>query len=178
MYKDVLKGDIVLGKLAEVLNPKFLKYSVSFLLSSFKRSTLAETKLGYNGGALIDLTSSIREPQNVSLAKGVVLGENNCLWAGESGKITIGENTILGPNVMIFSSNHGIKKEMLIKGQPSPQGDINIGADCWLGAGCTITAGVTIGEGAVIAAGAVVNKDVSPYAIVGGIPAKVLKYRE
>lgn len=54
---------------------------------------------------------------------------------------------------------------------------IEIGNDVWVGFGTTILAGVKIGDGAVIAAGAVVTKDVPPYAIVGGVPAKVIKYR-
>ncbi|WP_417171784.1 DapH/DapD/GlmU-related protein, partial [Alistipes putredinis] len=49
--------------------------------------------------------------------------------------------------------------------------------DVWIGHGATILAGVRIGQGAIVAAGAVVNKDVPPYAIVGGVPAKILKFR-
>lgn len=52
-----------------------------------------------------------------------------------------------------------------------------IGNDVWIGAGSTILSGVTIGDGAIVAAGAVVTKDVSPYSIVGGVPAKIIKYR-
>ena len=57
------------------------------------------------------------------------------------------------------------------------KGDIIVDDDVWIGYGATIMSGVHIGQGAVVAAGAVVTKDVPPYAIVGGVPAKVIKYR-
>ena len=52
-----------------------------------------------------------------------------------------------------------------------------IGNDCWIGENVFFAGGLTIGDGAVVLAGAVVTKDIPPYAIVGGVPAKVLKYR-
>ena len=57
------------------------------------------------------------------------------------------------------------------------KGDIIVDDDVWIGYGATIMSGVHIGQGAVVAAGAVVTKDVPPYAIVGGVPAKVIRYR-
>ena len=60
-----------------------------------------------------------------------------------------------------------------------PQGfdhDVIIEKDVWIGSNVTILEGVTIGRGATIAAGAVVNKDVPPYTVVGGVPAKVIKF--
>ena len=57
------------------------------------------------------------------------------------------------------------------------KGDIIVDDDVWIGYGSTIMSGVHIGQGAIVAAGAVVTKDVPPYAVVGGIPAKVIKYR-
>jgi acetyltransferase-like isoleucine patch superfamily enzyme len=62
-------------------------------------------------------------------------------------------------------------------GVPVPRDDIRVGSDCWTTYGTWIQGGVTIGDGAVVATGAVVTKDVPPFAIVGGIPARVIGYR-
>ena len=63
------------------------------------------------------------------------------------------------------------------KSESFSKGDIIIDDDVWIGYGATILSGVRIGQGAVVATGAVVTSDVPPYAIVGGVPAKVIKYR-
>jgi acetyltransferase-like isoleucine patch superfamily enzyme len=70
-----------------------------------------------------------------------------------------------------------IAKLHMEMGHPSCKGDITIGNDVWIGAKSTIMSGVKIGHGAVVAAGALVTKDVEPYSVVGGNPAKHLKYR-
>ncbi len=57
------------------------------------------------------------------------------------------------------------------------KGEVRIGNDVWIGARATILSGVVIGDGAVVAAGAVVTKNIPPYAIAGGVPAKLIKYR-
>ena len=62
-------------------------------------------------------------------------------------------------------------------GVPIHRGDIVVGSDVWTGYGCFILGGISIGHGAIVATGSVVTKDVPPYAIVGGNPAKVIKYR-
>jgi acetyltransferase-like isoleucine patch superfamily enzyme len=64
-----------------------------------------------------------------------------------------------------------------IKGHPHSRGDVVIGNDVWLGRGCVIMSGVTIGDGACVAANAVVTRDVAPYTIVGGNPARVIRKR-
>lgn len=64
-----------------------------------------------------------------------------------------------------------------IEGHPETRGDVTIGNDVWIGNGALILSGVTIGDGACIAARSVVTKDVPPYAIVGGNPAKIIRYR-
>lgn len=93
------------------------------------------------------------------------------------GQITMGNYVIMGPNVMITTYNHGLERSKRIGAQVPKVKDVTIGNDVWIGGYVCILPGVTIGDGAIIAAGAVVNKDVEPYAIVGGVPAKVISYR-
>lgn len=64
-----------------------------------------------------------------------------------------------------------------ITGHPRSKGDIHIGNDCWIGEGVIIMGGVSIGDGAIVAAGSIVTKNVEPYQVVGGCPAKHIKMR-
>ena len=94
------------------------------------------------------------------------------------GDITIGDNVIVGPQVVFWGRDHGLKKGLLINQQVSESEPIKVGNDVWIGSHATILKGVTIGNGAVVAAGAVVNKDVKENEIVGGIPAKKISERK
>lgn len=94
------------------------------------------------------------------------------------GSISIGDDVQIGPQTVIWGRDHRVRKGELIRLQGHVKKHIAIGNDVWIGAHATILKGVTIGDGAVIGAGAVVTKDVPPYAIVAGNPARVIKYRE
>ena len=95
-----------------------------------------------------------------------------------SGGVEIGEYFHTGKGLTIFSTNHNYDSTETI-----PYDEINIEKKVtikdfvWLGANVTIVPGITIGEGAVVGAGSVVTKDVPDCAVVGGNPAKILKYR-
>ena len=94
--------------------------------------------------------------------------------------VTIGNDVMMGPDCLMFTSNHRIDDTsvpMRTQGF-TPIDPIVIEDDVWIGARVTIMGGVHIGTGSVIAAGAVVTHDVAPYSIVGGVPAKLIRMRK
>lgn len=93
--------------------------------------------------------------------------------------VTIGNNVMMGPDCHIFTAFHGYDRtDIPMREQGySERKPVVIGDDVWIGIRVIIMPGVHIGKGTVIGAGAVVTKDVPDYAVVGGVPAKVLRYR-
>lgn len=118
---------------------------------------------------------------SISLGNDVYIGPNAFFSATES-FITIGDKVLFGPNVTIMGGDHNIRpvgQYMYDVKHKEPDDDLPviIQNDVWIGTGAIILKGVTIGMGAVVAAGAVVTKDVPPFSIVGGVPAKVISMR-
>lgn len=93
---------------------------------------------------------------------------------GGSCGVEIGDNTRIATGSCIYAFNHSINPSRLIREQAVRSEGIKIGCDVWIGANVSITDGVTIGNYAVVAMGAVVTKDVPEWAIVAGVPAKVI----
>lgn len=96
--------------------------------------------------------------------------------------LTIGNKVIFGPNPTIITGDHRIDvigKFIIDSHEKLPENDapVVIEDDVWAGANVTILKGVTIGRGSVIAAGAIVTKGCPPYSIIGGVPAKIIRYR-
>lgn len=151
-------------------------------------------------GILLERNVDIqRHPENLFLGKNVFLKEGARICpTNPNAKISIGDNTTVGhqtfmfiaseltlgndcliaPFVYFVDSDHGMKAGELINKQPMTAKPIIVGNGVWFGTGAVVTSGVTIGNGAVVGAGAVVTKDVPENAVVGGNPAKVLKFRE
>ncbi len=111
---------------------------------------------------------------------GISVGDNsgiglNCRVAGP---LSIGNDVMMAPNVTIVTQNHetsDLTKPMRL--QTAPKQKVTVGNDVWIGTNVVIMPGVTVGNGVIIAAGAVVTKDVPDYAVVGGVPAKIIKFR-
>lgn len=111
----------------------------------------------------------------------VELGDNSDIGqnARIQGKCIIGNNVIMAPNCSIWTINHRIDRtDIAIKYQgTTPMRKVIISDDSWIGDRVIILPGITIGKGAVVGSGSVVTKDVPDYAIVGGNPARIIKYR-
>ena len=113
----------------------------------------------------------------VLLPLGLKLGDNVAVgWFAEldaRGGISIGNDTNISSHVKLITGSHDIENpEFTADFKP-----IIVGHHCWIGTGAIVLQGVTIGDGAVVAAGAVVTKDIPPYEVWGGIPAKFIKKR-
>jgi virginiamycin A acetyltransferase len=102
------------------------------------------------------------------------------------GACTIGKYCAIGEDIKIITSNHdtnninlqySLQKKIGIKPTISPKKGVKMGHNVWIGDNVIILSGVEIGNGAVLAAGSVVTKDVAPYSIIGGVPAKFIKFR-
>lgn len=167
-----------IGHLKEIFSLRFWKFIFQYIWEAYRQNSYSISKLGEYNNSVIHKSASFRESQLIFLKSNVYINEGCVLWAGMSGKITIGKNTLLGPNVMIFSSNHGISKDKLIVEQTWIEKDVTVGADCWLGANSIILPGVNLGVGTVVAAGSIVTHNTEPYSIVAGCPAKILSIRK
>lgn len=161
-YKNVTIEDVINGSRCIVGDDSIVKNcKLGNRVSIGRRNTVANSKIG-DGSYTNDHTS---------------------IWYSD-----IGKYCSISWNVSIGGANHDIEKLTtcpLIRlfddagtdYQSYLNESVHIGNDVWIAAGSHVLRGVTIGDGAVIAANAVVTKDVPPYAIVGGVPAKLIKYR-
>lgn len=175
------------------------KLSPSLLFQKFKRNRLLKK---FKGKKLqLGLRATI---ENTSVGFSVYIGDNNNIFNSSIGDYSyinsnarirntvIGKFCSIGPGVKIelgshptyfvsthpvFYANNKPFKTFATHGYFQEDKQVVIGNDIWIGENALILGGVTIGDGAIIAAGSVVTKDVDPYAIVGGVPARTIKHR-
>lgn len=107
----------------------------------------------------------------IELGEDVSINAFAVLDGGRKG-IVIAANTRIASHACVYAFDHGLAPGQAVRAQPVSSLGVRIGQDVWIGANATITDGVTIADHAVVGAGAVVTRDVGPYAIVAGVPAK------
>jgi acetyltransferase-like isoleucine patch superfamily enzyme len=146
---------------------------IEFPLMKFRR-VFIRNKHAIEFGKNITLAHNcFISPVSLKVGDDCWLGVNNFIC----GRVEIGNDVILGPNVSIPGATHPIKSGLPFAGSPTHIEGTTIGDSVWVGSNSTIIDGIRIGTGAVIAANSVVTKDVPPYAVVGGAPARILRYR-
>ncbi len=177
-------GVLLVGRRCKIRHCSKIKTGRMILISDnveinalSKQGIILGDNVSIHRNTIIECTGVLRE-----LGEGLIIGNNvgiaqNC-FIQVRGCVSIGSNVMFGPNVSIFSENHGFEKTdiPMIK-QPTVRKGVVIEDDVWLGTQSVILDGVTIGKGSIIAAGAIVNMDVPPYSIVAGVPAKIVKSR-
>lgn len=114
----------------------------------------------------------------------IKIGDNfgmnyNSQLGASFGKIVIGNNCAIASNCVLRASNHNFENpDIPFREQGHNYGEIIIEDDVWIASNCVITANTKIGYSSIIGAGSVVTKDIEPYSIVGGVPAKLIKKRK
>jgi acetyltransferase-like isoleucine patch superfamily enzyme len=153
------------------IHPSVLKYKNVVLDTEFGGSiTIGEKSELQYGVILMTYGGNILIGKNCSINPYTVLYGH--------GNLTIGDNVLIAGHCLIIPANHNFSNiDVPITYQGETKKGIVIENNVWIGSGCRILDGVTIGEGSIVAAGAVVNRNVEPFTIVGGVPAKNIRKR-
>jgi acetyltransferase-like isoleucine patch superfamily enzyme len=113
---------------------------------------------------------------DITLGRNTNIGFNSMIFSGSN--VSLGENTILASFVYLIGGGHDYTRtDIPIAEQDKPSLGISVGDNCWLGAGAKVFDGISIGEDSIIGAGAVVIKDVPPFSIAAGMPARIIRKR-
>lgn len=163
----------------------FALYNIAkYLPKSNSKISLGSKKIRYilAKGFIDYIGNNVNIEHGAVFGKSVKIGDNsgigiNCVIQG---RVEIKKNVMMGPEVYIYTRNHEHSRTdiPMIEQGFEKERQVIIEDDCWIGSRVTILPGVHIGEGAIIGASSVVTKDIPPYTIVGGNPAKILKERK
>ena len=179
------QGVLMIGKRVTLRQVHYLSVGKSFIAQDHcEINCLSRRGITFGDKVTVGSYALIR-PTNLyggEPGEGLRVGNNSSIgpysYIGCSGYIEIGNNVMISPRVSIYSENHNFDDTHLpMIDQGVTRSFVKIEDDCWIAANSIILAGVVIGKGSVIAAGSVVTKDVPPYSVVAGNPAKLLKTR-
>ena len=128
--------------------------------------------------ARISPNAVFSNPERIEIGARCNLGARSTLWAGPShGKISIGDDVLFGPEVMVTAANYRFNDGSPVTKQGMDEADVVIGNDVWLGTRAIVLPGARIGAGAIIGAGALVRGEIPSGAIAVGAPARIVGYR-
>jgi len=151
----------------------FLLHLVGYIPSHcFRRFCYRLARIKIGKGSTIHTKTRFYNPRNIIIGEDTIVGEGAVLDG--RARLIIGSNVDIASEVMIYNSQHDIENENFT----AVDKPVVIEDYVFIGPRAIILPGVTIGKGAIVAAGAVVTKDVPPYAIVGGVPAKIIGERK
>lgn len=172
-YVDALPRTLKLRRLCWLVSWKlFASWFPYFFGSSWRVWLLKCFGMRHCGHVSVYPSARVWAPWNVEMGSWVAIDDEVNLYS--AAKITIGTKVAISREAFICTASHDVTKP----NRPLITAPITICDGVWVGARAIILPGVTIGEGAIVAAGAVVTKDVEPWTVVGGNPAKFIKKRE
>lgn len=162
-----------------------LGFKIACLLPGTTRSSpfnrlrvflLARLARTVGSGCIIRSGVIVNNPTNLEIGDNSGLGYRCVISCAD--RISIGSRVLMGADVIIYTSNHIWSEEAATYfGQGLTTSPVRIGDDVWLGARSIVLPGVSIGRGATVAAGAIVSRNVPEYAVVGGVPARIIKIK-
>jgi maltose O-acetyltransferase len=169
--RDTPGNDVYNRALAECVEKRRIYNTMP--LTADERKTVLSDILGYH----IDDLTKVVPPFHCDLGFNIKLGKNvlinyDCILL-DTGEISIGDNTLIGPGTKIVTANHPHDAEKRRDWSVSCD-PIKIEEDVWIGAGAIILPGITVGARSIVGAGSVVTKDVSPDTVVAGNPARAI----
>lgn len=144
------------------------------------RVSLKKVEIVGPGKIILGKNCQIRPYTVIEFGNGtLIIGENSVIGYSSflqvTGKIEIGNSSLLGPHCCFISSTHKIEKDRPISKSPLIRGEINIKNNVWIGANCTINYNVTINNNSIIGANSFVNKNIPTNQVWAGSPAKFIK---
>lgn len=175
--KELTFGEIIRKVINRIKNiflefEVFILHSVSCVpLHSFRRLFYKMAGIRIGKGSTIHTKARFYDPKNIKIGTDTIIGEGVVLDGRD--ELTIGNHVDIASEVMIYNSQHDVNNENF----EATNAPVKIEDYVFIGPRVIILAGVTVGRGAIVGAGAVVTKDVPPYAIVGGVPAKIIGER-
>ena len=166
-FKAFGKGSEIKPSFLMLIGPQYISVGRNCYIGS--RVQLTAWDSSYIGG---------NETPEITMGDGVSIGDESQVTA--INKIVIGNGVLTGKKVLITDNSHGeVTREMMdiapLKRQVVSKGPVIIGDNVWIGEKASIVANVKIGQGSVVAANSVVTKDVPPFCVVAGCPAKIIK---